>query len=213
MESAVCRPDYPKQPPRRQGKHCWEIKYLEAFLVALSDPVEDNPEMAENHTPGRIAPYRLAVIMERVRLANRWATERWEAKGVVRDDAPAGSGERVIVADERMTQVLFPGFVLKLHADEAEGYIYNITSPQPKVFIMWRMHDDIARPESLSVSYHEGARWMDAEECVGGVALPPDLLAWIGEFAAEHYKPEPKKKVRYASSKDKGVGSRRDGNS
>jgi hypothetical protein len=186
---------------------------LEAVLVALPDSVEDNPEMAENHTPSRIAPYRLAVIMERLRLANRWATERWEAKGVVRDDAPAGSGERVIVADERMTQVLFPGFVLKLHADEAEGYIYNITSPQPKVFIMWRMQDDIARPESLSVSYHEGARWMDAEECVGGVALPRDLLAWIGEFAAEHYKPEPKKKVRYASSKDKGVASRRDGNS
>jgi len=175
--------------------------------------VAHNAGMAETKSPSRIAPYPLAVIMERVRLANRWATERWEAKGVVRDDAPAGSGERVIVADERMTQILFPGFVLKLHADEAEGYIYNITSPQPKVFILWRMEENIARPQALSVSYHEGARWTAAEECVGGVALPPDLLAWIGEFAAEHYKPEPKKKVRYASSKDKGVASRRDGNS
>src|SRR5688500_13547061 len=180
MESAVCRPDYPKQPPRRQGKHCLEIRYLEAFLVALCDLVEDNPGMAENPTPGRIAPYRLAVIMERVRLANRWATERWEAKGVVRDDSAERSGERVIVADERMTQILVPGFVLKLHADEAEGYIYNITSPLPKVFILWRMENEVARPQALSVSYHEGARWMDAEECVGGVALPPDLLAWIG---------------------------------
>ena len=34
----------------------------------------------------------VAVIMERVTLTNRWATERWEAKGVVRDDAPAGAG-------------------------------------------------------------------------------------------------------------------------
>jgi hypothetical protein len=186
---------------------------LDAFPVAWRGAVAHNAGMAETKSPSRIAPYPLAVIMERVRLANRWATERWEAKGVVRDDAPAGSGERVIVADERMTQILFPGFVLKLHADEAEGYIYNITSPQPKVFILWRMEENIARPQALSVSYHEGARWMDAEECVGGVALPPDLLAWIGEFAAEHYKPEPKKKVRYASSKDKGVASRRDGNS
>ncbi len=186
---------------------------MEAFPVARREAVAHNAEMAETKGPSRVAPYPLAVIMERVRLANRWATERWEAKGVVRDETPAGSGERVILKDERMTQVLFPGFVLKLHADEAEGYIYNITSPQPKVFVMWRMQDDVARPESLSVSYHEGARWMDAEECVGGVALPPDLLAWIGEFAAEHYKGEPKKKVRYASSKDKGVASRRDGNS
>jgi hypothetical protein len=156
-------------------------------------------------------PYSLAVIMERTRLANRWATEQWEAKGVVRDVDPPGSGERVIVNDERITQILFPGFRLKLHPDEAEGYFYNITSPEPKVFIMWRMRDEVARPELLTVSYHEGARWMDAEETVAGVALPPDLLPWIAEFAALHYRPEPKKKVRYASSKDKGVASRRGG--
>jgi len=173
--------------------------------------VAHNAGMVEKTGPSPIAPYPISIIMERVKLANRWATERWEAKGVVRDEMPPGSGERVIVSDERITQILFPGFVLKLHADEAEGYIYNITSPQPKIFIMWRMRDDVARPESLSVSYHEGARWMDTEECVGGVALPPDLLQWIAEFAAEHYKPEPKKKVRYASSKDKGVASRRGG--
>lgn len=161
--------------------------------------------------PSRLAPYPIAVIMERVRLANRWATERWEAKGVVRDVTPPGSGERVIVSDERLTQILFPGFVLKLHPDEAEGYLYNISSPEPKVFIMWRMRGDVARPESLTVSYHEGARWMDSEETVGGVALPADLLPWIAEYAALHYKPEPKKKVRYASSKDKGVASRRGG--
>jgi hypothetical protein len=162
-------------------------------------------------SPSRVAPYPIAVIMERVRLANRWATERWEAKGVVRDVMPPGSGERVIVSDERITQIVFPGFVLKLHPDEAEGYLYNITSPEPKVFVMWRMRDDVARPELLTVSYHEGARWMDTDENVGGVALPPDLLPWIAEFAALHYKPEPKKKVRYASSKDKGVASHRDG--
>jgi hypothetical protein len=159
----------------------------------------------------RIAPYPIAVIMERVRLADRWGTERWEAKGVVRDPMPPDSGERVIVNEERITQVLFPGFVLKLHPDEAEGYLYNISSPEPKVFVMWRMREDVARPESLTVSYHEGARWMDSEETVGGVALPADLVPWIAEFAQLHYKPEPKKKVRYASSKDKGVASRRGG--
>ncbi len=161
--------------------------------------------MAENSSPSPLAPYPVAVIMERVKLANRWETERWEVKGVVRDTSPPGSGERV-------TQILFPGFTIKLYRDEAEGYLYNITSPQPKVFVMWRAGEDgIARPESLSVSYHEGARWMDTEETVGGVALPPDLLAWIGEFGAAHYEEEPKKKKRYASSRDKGVGSHRDG--
>jgi hypothetical protein len=170
-----------------------------------------NACMAENTGPNRVAPYPIAVVMERVKLANRWATERWEAKGAVRDAQPAGAGQRVIVSGENLTQILFPGLTIRLYPDEAEGYYYNITSPQPKIIVLWRMRDDIARPELLTVSYHEGARWMDAEESVGGVALPPDLLPWIAEFVAEHYKPEPKKKVRYASSKDQGVASRRGG--
>jgi len=152
--------------------------------------------------------------MERVSLNHRWAAERWGAIGVVRDVLPAGSGERVIVSGEKMTRILFPGFTLKLHPDEAEGYLYNITSPQPKVFVMWCLREDgIARPERLTVSYHEGARWMDAEETVDGVALPPELIPWMAEFAAAHYRPEPRKKKRYASSKDKGVASHRDGTS
>jgi hypothetical protein len=194
-----------------QGKHFLQIKYLSAFPVARQRRLAHNSTSMDATPPSRIAPYPIAVIMERVRHSNRWATERWEAKGVVRDVSPPGSGERVIVSDERITQILFPGFVLKLYPDEAEGYLYNVTSPEPKVFVMWRMRDEIARPELLSVSYHEGVRWMDTEENVGGVALPPDLMPWIAEFAALHYKPEPKKKVRYASSKDKGVASRRGG--
>lgn len=148
--------------------------------------------------------YPVAVIMERVALANRWVTEKWEAKGVVRDAAPKGAAEQVIVREERLTQMLFPGHVIRLQRDETEGYYLNITSPQPKVFILWRMYDDVARPEFITVSYNEGARWMDSDEHVDGVPLPAELLPWIGEFVGQHYVPEPKKPKRYASNKDKG---------
>ncbi len=159
--------------------------------------------------PSTTASYPLAVIMERALLANRWGTEKWETKGVVPDNLPAGSAEQVIFRDERTTQYLFPGFELKLRRDEAEGYYLNITSPQPKVFVLWRMRDEIARPEFLTVSYNEGTRWADSGENVDGVALPVELLPWIGEFVERHYRPEPpKKKGRYASNKDKGVGFR-----
>lgn len=148
----------------------------------------------------------VAVIMERVALANRWITEKWEAKGVVRDASPPGTPHRMIVHNEQLTQLLFPGHVIRLQRDEAEGYYLNITSALPKVFVLWRMRDDVAQPEFLSVSYHEGARWTDGGENVDGVALPVDLLPWIGEFVERHYRPEPEKKGRYASNKDKGVG-------
>ena len=146
----------------------------------------------------------VAVIMERVALVNRWITEKWEAKGVVIAMAPQGSAEQVIVREDKLTQVLFPGHVIRLQRDEAEGYYLNITSPQPKVFVLWRLHDEVARPDFISVSYNEGTRWADSGENVDGVPLPAELLPWIGEFVAQNYKPEPAKKKRYASNKDKG---------
>jgi len=185
-----------------------QIKYLGGFPVAPCQGLEHNAFMADATTIS-ICPYSVAVIMERVRLNNRWATERWEAKGVVLDAQQQGSHERVIVDEENLTQVLFPSMKIKLERAEAEGYYLNITSPQPKVFVLWRMRDEVARPELLTVSYNEGTRWADSGENVDGVALPADLLPWMAEFAAEHYQPEPKKKPRYASSKDKGVASRR----
>ena len=190
-----------------------QIKYLAAFPVAWRRGVAHNDPMTDLGTISAVAPYRLAVVMERVRVNDRWGSERWEVKGVVRDEASAGSEARTIVESDDVMQLLFTGFELRLHPDEAEGYLYNLTSPHPKVFVLWRVDEGMARPERLTVSYHEGARWMDAEDGVHGVALPPDLLPWIADFARLHYRPEAPKKKRYASSKDKGVASHRDGTS
>ncbi len=151
------------------------------------------------------ASYPIAVIMERVALTNRWVNEKWEAKGVVRDTLPKGSAEQVIVKDDNLMQILFPGHVLRLQRDDAEGYYLNITSPQPKVFVLWRMDDaEVAQPVHVTVSYNEGTRWADSGENVDGVPLPPELLPWIGEFVEQNYKPEPPQKKRYASNKDRG---------
>ena len=141
--------------------------------------------------------------MQRTALVNRWASEQWEAKGVVRD-LGASTTPRVIVETEALKQVLFPGHRLHLARDEAEGYYLNLTSPEPKVFVLWRAEDGIARPERMTVSYGEGTRWADSGEQVDGVPIPSDLLPWMAEFVEAHYRPEPPKKKRYASNKDRG---------
>jgi hypothetical protein len=187
-----------------------QIKYLESFQVARPPCLAHNAIMTDTPTIPRAAPYPLAVIMERVPLEDRWATEKWEAKGILPDNSPPGSAERIILDDGHTMQVLFP-VALSLEPAEAEGYLLNITSPEPKVFVLWRADDGTARPERLTVSYNEGTRWADSEENVDSVPLPADLVPWIAEYAAAHYRPEPKKKPRYASSKDKGVASRRQG--
>jgi hypothetical protein len=142
--------------------------------------------------------------MERVALVNRWVDAQWEVKGVVYDTSPAGAQPRTVFESDSLRHVLFPGYRVKLQKHEAEGYYLNITSPQPKVFVLWRMREGEPTPQLLTVSYNEGTRWADSGEAVDGVALPADWLSWIADFVQEHYHPEPPQRKRYASNRDKG---------
>ena len=51
-------------------------------------------------------------------------------------------------------------------------------------------------PVMVTVSYNEAARMMDGGERVDAVPLPEVVREWMIPFVAEHYKPEPRRKVR-----------------
>lgn len=157
----------------------------------------------ETTTDTEVQHWAAAVVMERKTLESRWASEKWEAKAVMPDLTP-DAAPRVVVDTPQLTQVLFSGLTLKLKRDEAEGYYMNLTSDQPKIFVLWRMVESAAEPQMLTASYYEGARWLDNEENVDGVPLPVELMNWIAAFSDRHYQPEPRKKVKYATNKDKG---------
>ena len=145
--------------------------------------------------------FPVAVIVQRTPLANRWVSERCEpvAVEVDTDDRVATTPER-IAADANIARWRFSGYAMELHRSEAEGYFLNITSPSPKVFVMWRRTDDGAdppvRPEVVTVSYNEAARLLDGGEQVEGLPMLPEVLAWMTPFVDSNYKPEPKRKVR-----------------
>ncbi len=136
-------------------------------------------------------------------MANRWVSEKWETKGVVPDLDPA-TAPRVIVDNAASLQIIYCGLRITLQPDEAEGYYMNITSPQPKVFVLWRMGETWAEPHFLTVSYNEGSRWLDSSENVDGVPLPVELVPWLARYCEQNYRPEPRKKTKYATNKDKG---------
>jgi hypothetical protein len=147
--------------------------------------------------------FPVAIVVEKIPLANRWASEKWQIGAVERDDSPL----RVAVKlsdDATGTRWRFTGFGIELHTSESEGYFLNITAPDPKIFVMWRMLEPerigadglAARPELVTVSYNEAARLMDGGEMVDALPLPPAVLAWMEPFVAANYKPEPKRKVR-----------------
>jgi hypothetical protein len=149
-----------------------------------------------------IPRFPVAVIMRRTPLANRWASERWEPIAVLPRDADAGSdGAPVCLRDDAAgTEWRFDGHSIELHRSEAEGYFLNLDAPEPRVFVHWRESEGGAGPPVypaiVTVSYNEAARLMDGGHQVDSVPLAEALLAWMLPFVAEHYKPEPKKKVR-----------------
>ncbi len=146
------------------------------------------------------------VVMERVPLVNRWATEKWQPATVVAVGEPAVNfdvtpGEPQLLHDTPDgAQWRFPRCVVELHPSEAEGYYLNLSAPKPCAFVMWRMFDDgrlpPARPVLVTLSYNEAARMMDGGEQVDSVALPLPLQSMLVPSVEAHYKPEPKKKAR-----------------
>ena len=102
-----------------------------------------------------------------------------------------------------MRRTLYPGFTLELHPDQADGYYLNLSSGAPVWFVVWRIDDDDpsrAWPETVSVSYTEAGRWLDAQERVDNVPLPADLVAWLQAYTDAHYRPEEKKARRRPQS-------------
>lgn len=134
---------------------------------------------------------------------NRWEDWRFRIAEVVLDEGQFGTDVRILRSDGGNTSSLHPGLPVTLHRDEAEGYYLNLSSGAPVWFVMWRRHDETdpprAVPEIVTLSYHEAARWLDAQEQVDNLPLPPEVRSWLQAFTDEHHKPEPKQRRRPAS--------------
>jgi hypothetical protein len=138
--------------------------------------------------------FPLAVVMQRRPAQSRWADVVWEPFGVV----PGHQGEaaKLLVEHDDVVQWLHPGFALELHRDEAEGYYMNVSSANARVFVLWRMEGEQALPLHVTASSDEAGRWLDGGHSVDGVAMPPEIYAWVGDYVEKNYRPEPKKRIR-----------------
>ena len=143
---------------------------------------------------------RVAVILERIPVASRWATHQWQAASVIPD---VGGEPRVLLERDGILQKIFPGFEVMLHNDEAEGYYLNVSSGEPCVFVSVRTDEEGADPYPFQVtaSYNEAARRMDGGERVDNAAIDREFAAWIGEWVEANYRPEKKERIRPKSFK------------
>ena len=134
----------------------------------------------------------ITVVMEKRAVASRWVTHEWRAAAAELATLPGKSAETLGGSEFRRHE----GFEIRLFRDEAEGYYLNVATGTPKVFVMWRQEEgaEAPTPHSVTASYNEAARWMDAQEKVDAVPMPPSMGQWLSDYVAANYKPEPKKK-------------------
>ena len=133
--------------------------------------------------------------MQRRSTQNRWQSEVWEPWGVVSGYAARGE-PRVLVDEAGVQQWLHTGFSLVLHRDESEGYYLNVSTDNPRVFVLWRMDGERGLPLDVTASYDEGGRWLDGGHSVDSVPMPPEIFAWVGEYVEKNYRPEPQKRIK-----------------
>ena len=160
----------------------------------------------------------VSVIMRRepiVGAMSRWQSHRWVLENVVL----AGEASSTLVQKNatKLTHTdknnsterwIHAGYRVELFTDDAEGYYLNVTTEAPCWFVLWRMEEQegitdepVAKPEMVSLSYHDAGRWLDAQETVEQVPLPPEVVTWLKAFVDEHHVSDLKKRKRPESFK------------
>jgi len=143
--------------------------------------------------------FRVSIVMQRRALRSRWQSEVWEPLAVMPE---AGEGvPRVLVEEQGLAQWIYPGMRIGLRVADADGYYLNVSTSEPCVFVLWRMEGARAVPCHLTLSYSEASSWMDGGEQVDRVPMPREIYDWVSEFVQQHYRPQPKKKIRPQSFK------------
>ena len=150
----------------------------------------------------------VAVVMRRERIDNRWQPWRWSLADIVPQQDSFGMQPRLLLKDDQEERWLHPGFKVELFTDDAEGYYLNVSTPQPCFWVVWRMEEEaalaeepVAVPQTVTLSYHDAGRWLDAQETVEQVAAPRDVVEWVQAFVDVHYVLEAKRRQRPQSFK------------
>jgi len=170
--------------------------------MAEAIPMQDREEQLSNRFP-------VSVIMQKTELDNQWAGESWEAIGVtvgensLRDEQ---NQPRLIFQEGNISQFLLSDFELVLYSDECESYYHNLMSPEPRCFVIADLDEnEVPQPFLVSLSLDEAHSYLEGDEEVYAIDLPPELYRWSESFVLSHYAPQKKVKRKLKNWKENGA--------
>jgi hypothetical protein len=140
--------------------------------------------------------FPVAVILERRPAVSRWIEHVWKAVGIAVGRHAGGRTPRLIRDEQGVALFLVGGLDVALYVDECESYYYNLVSDNPRAYVLAHATDDGTQPQPfrVSMSFDEAHAYLEGDDQIYDVDVPPELYRWTEAFVIANYFPEKKRK-------------------
>jgi hypothetical protein len=131
----------------------------------------------------------VSVVMEKRPSSHAWVDYTFDAVGIITSDHLQDQQERRIHEQDGVERFIYSGLSVQLFEDECESYYHNLMSPKPGCYVVAGEADDdeIPKPYLVSLSFDEVHAYLEGDEHVYAVEIPPELYKWTEAFVLTHY--------------------------
>jgi hypothetical protein len=147
-----------------------------------------NDQSQSRRSTGVSSQIAVGIVLERREATNRWLDHVWRFVDAIRDPFETPDWTEIACGDGWIRYAACT-LRLELFPRETDGYIENLTSSEPKVFVILRPSDgefDV-HPFHLTVCPYEAQAYLDSgEETVEGLAMIPEIRTWVSAFVDQH---------------------------
>ena len=130
----------------------------------------------------------------------------WQVIGILPSSAET-AGERAceLVRDDGVTRIYrWEGLELRLVPDACDDYWFNLTSEQPRLYVICQPDDEGAPvPLRITADQDDAVAAEEVDEWFFQAAMPTPIVFWIRDYVATHWKPGPRKQKLKGKEGDK----------
>lgn len=167
------------------------------------------------YNPDQYCALPLGIVLRRTPGLTRWAKYCWRVSGILPGAGPATG--QVLRTEGESIEIHSATVTLEMHGAETEGYVHELQSKSPSVYIIMREGETPAdAPETVlaTVSPYEAQDYCDSgEELVEKIVMPPSVRqaveAFIEDFHEEEVFKKRKRDKKDIDAKADGIGDRR----
>jgi hypothetical protein len=137
--------------------------------------------------------FSVSLIMQQSPSQNPWIETYWDAIGLLvekRERAEHKPAVELIREQADIRRYLYRGFTLRLHTDECESYYHNLLAPSPCCYVVvTAASDGSPQPLLVTLSFDEAHAYLEGEDDLYTVPMPPEIYQWTEAFVLAHYVP------------------------